>query len=226
MAPALSDRRPARRLPGSFLAALAVACGIVAVSLFTVGLRQTLISETAGLELASAVTLWWAAVVALVWAVRAGLARFWAVPLGIVLLALREHDFQNWFFDPGLVRVDLLTGPALLWQKAVGLAVLLLILATLIRLAWLGWRPMLAGLRTRAGWAWALLTGIALAALSTQVDGLGGDLDRAGWALGETRRAALLLAEEAAELAFALSVMLATSLARRTGAGPSPTFAT
>ena len=213
---AISDSGHAtQRIASVFLAVLAMSLAIVLVSLATVGWRVTLTSEWVGPELASSVSL----ALLTVWLVVAALpghGGLWPLPAATAFLCLRELDFQNWFFDPGLVRFELLTGLAPPWQKLIGLAVALLIAATVLRLARIGAGPFWRGLRAHTGWAQVMAGTLILLAVVTQLDGLGGDLARAGYNVTTAIRTALLVAEEAGELAFALGLALAADLGLRT----------
>lgn len=207
---ALTTTRPF----GPFGTLLLLSTAMVGSSLVAFGWRVALTSEWAGPDLASSVSLALLAVW-LCWQIMQGPRRLWPLPAAAALLSLRELDFQNWFFEPGLVRIELLTGPAPLWQKAIGLAVAVLIAVTLIALGRVGAAPFWRALRARTLWALALAGSLMLLAVVTQLDGLGGDLVRAGFDVSAGMRTALLMAEEGGEMLFALGLALAADLGLR-----------
>ena len=199
-----TDTAPFRR-PDPFVWALTLSVGIVAISLAVQGPATAFLSEDGGVEIAAILCLIGGAGLLVT---RARAPRMWHLPALLVLFALRERDFHDWFFEPGLLHADMLTSAAPLWQKAVSLSVMLFILAVLVRTVWFGARPLLRGLWHRAGWAWALTLGTALAAGSTLLDGAGRKLAPYGIDLSREVQVALGGVEEVAELVFALLVIL------------------
>jgi hypothetical protein len=202
-----TDTAPLRR-PDPFVWALTLSVGMVAISLAVQGPATAFLSEQGGVEIAAILCLIGGAVLLAAGTVRA----MWHLPALLVLFALRERDFHDWFFDPGLLHADMLTSDAPLWQRAVSLAVMLFILAVLVRTVWFGARPLLRGLWHRAGWAWTLTIGTALAAGSTLLDGAGRKLAPYGIDLSREVQVALGGVEELAELVFALLLILSIRL--------------
>lgn len=105
----------------------------------------------------------------------------WHVPVILILMALRELDFDKRFTSEGVLQLRLYTGSSPLWEKAVGLAVVVLILVCGWRLARISlprcWRGLLRG----ANWAWLMAAGAALIVIAKALDGL--DRKLAPWGI-------------------------------------------
>mgnify|MGYP006900560329 FL=1 len=105
----------------------------------------------------------------------------WHVPVILILMALRELDVDKRFTSEGVLQLRLYTGSSPLWEKALGLAVVLLILVCAWRLARISlarcWRGLLRG----ANWAWLVATGAALIVIAKAMDGL--DRKLAPWGI-------------------------------------------
>jgi hypothetical protein len=190
---------------------------IILISLFTVGPRATIVSEQGGFEIAGIAILGILTIAMWVWYL-ADLSRRWIWPLATTFFVLREFDFHNWYFEPGLLQAGLLTGPAPVWQKAIGLSVAIVILFTFGLVFWRGSRPLLRGLQGRASWAVVLAGGVALAAISTLFDGLDRKLAPYGTELSPFWHTAYVGVEEGLELLFVLSLVYAFARLTRSSA--------
>lgn len=192
------------------LAATLAALGFVALTAVLRGPEAAFKNEWGAVEHASvAVLLALAAALAL-----AGrrLGRFGFVPAIVLLLALREMDFHNWFHDPGFLQMRVFASDAPLWVKLLGAATMLAILALLALLVLRGTRPVLAGLRRRKSWALVLAGCAALAALAVLLDGPDRTAASLGLALSPGAAFALGALEETLELAFALGLVWVAAL--------------
>jgi hypothetical protein len=195
---------------GGFAAILLTVLTILASGLVVQGPQVALTSEAGVVEWLGAGLF---AATALVLALHG--AWLWAVICA--LFVLREFDAHDWFFEPGLLHADLLTSAAPLWQKAVGLAVALMILALLVTALWRGARPFLAGLRARQDWALVFAAGFGAAVLSTQLDGLPRKLEPLGITMSPDAQVGVVAVEELLELAFALALLFAATRLTKIG---------
>ena len=189
----------------AFLAAMAV---LVAVSVAQQGWDVALRKEHGGVELASFLTAAFASGLALTLS-HTHDRGILAVPIVLALFALRELDFHDWWFEPGLLHIGIFSSVAPLWQKAVSFAVMASILLALADLLWRGTAPLFRALRAGQGWPGLVLIGVALAALSVALDGLparmGPDLTPAATVLAS-------VTEECGELALFICLLLAVAV--------------
>lgn len=198
-----SRENSALRLTYAFLAAMAA---LVVGSLVLQGWDVALRKEHGGVELASFFTALFSAAMALVLQATSKRGTM-AVPLVLALFALRELDFHDWWFEPGLLHLEIFSGDAPLWQKAVSALVMAGILGTLITLVVRGVRPFWRALIASDGWPWLVIAGCGFVALSLVLDGLPARMD------GALPRATVILAaitEECGE--FLLFVCLAIAV--------------
>lgn len=141
------------------------------------------------------------------------LGRFRFTAAIVLLLALREMDFHNWFHDPGFLQLRVFGSDAPLWVKVLGAATMLAILALLALLVLRGTRPFLGGLRRREGWALMFAACGVVAIVAVLLDGP----DRTAASLGLTLPPGLAITlggiEEALELVFALGLVWTAALA-------------
>lgn len=125
---------------------------VVAIDLMTSHEVVELFKEGRGIERMSALLLLGAAGLWFVLGTARGRAAQWHIPVILVLMAMREMDFDKRFTSEGLLQLRLYSGGAPLWEKAIGAAVLALILICGLRLmllnlpAW--WRGLWQGSRT------------------------------------------------------------------------------
>jgi hypothetical protein len=189
--------------------ATAVAAGLCAVaSLLFQPVLTALAGERGGIEVATVMVL--AVLSVMMWLGAWGnLAESWHWPLAGTLLVLRELDFHDWFFEPGLLQIGLLTGSAPLWQKAIGALTMVIVIVTFGRVAWAGSRALFRGLRAKAGWAWLVVLAFGLAAISTQIDGIARGPTFLGMTPGSEVVRIVGVVEEVIELGFALLLVTA-----------------
>lgn len=198
-------------VPERFLMAFLVVTvvALVAGGIASLGWKAALVQEGGHVESLS-VAMWlvagWLALTRIADAVMGRL-----VAVLVVLFALRELDMHDWFYEPGFLHTAIFSLPVPIWQKLVSGVAMVLILALVVALVWRGARPFWRALAGRQTWALLLAGGVALAGLSTTIDGmdrklrsLGLDVD-----LGMTVRYVLIVLEEAMELGFAMLVIAA-----------------
>ncbi len=200
-----SRKNSALRVTYLFLASMAV---LVAVSVFQQGWDVALRAEHGGVERASFLTAAFASILALVLSLRHDRGIL-AVPLVFALFALRELDFHDWWFEPGLLHLAIFSSDAPLWQKAVSGVVMAGILLVLVDLALRGTGPLLAALRAGQGWPWLVALGGALVILSVALDGLPA---RLGPELSSFGAVLASVTEEVGELALFVCLLLAVAV--------------
>ncbi|SHI54301.1 hypothetical protein [Wenxinia saemankumensis] len=202
-------------------AAILVTSAVALWVAIAIGLQGTsaIAREGGAVELASALVLLAAL---LLWLARGGGS---AAAILIAALAAREFDLDKAPFERGILGTGLYIGAAPFWQKAIGLAVIGLLVWALTRWAQAGMRPFVTALRRGRIWALLLAGGVALAALAKSLDGIARKVAPLGVDLGSRTVEIARLAEESLELVFALSVLWTVALVqrgwRRDGSAPA-----
>ena len=115
--------------------------------------------------LIAAAAFWWIAHGRLI-------GREWHIPVILILMALRELDVDKRFTSEGVLQLRLYTGPSPLWQKAVGLAVVALILVCIWRLVRFTLPRCWRGLQRGVGLAWLATGATVLIVIAKSMDGL------------------------------------------------------
>ncbi|WP_199261233.1 hypothetical protein [Paracoccus binzhouensis] len=147
--------------------------------------------------------------------------RQWHIPAILLLMALRELDFDKRFTSEGLLQLRLYSGAAPLWEKAVGAAVLLLILLCGWRLLVLNLPPWWRGLRAGSAACWLAGSAGLLLVVSKSLDGLDRKLAVFGIALPPGLGMLAGRFEELLELGMAVLLVQAVAcFARPEGQGP------
>ena len=196
-----------------FWGALALAVAIIAVEAPRLDLLDLLKAEGRGVELASAVGLFCAVGAYLLTRGPAAATAGWQVAILLFAMGCRELDFDKRFLDEGILQLRLYSGSAPLWQKLIGAAVVIVILAALARLVRRDVGPWLRALAGRATWAWLVFAALVTVVVAKTIDGAGRKLAPLGVKLGERLDLALGLGEESLELVFALMLVLAICIA-------------
>ncbi len=116
--------------------------------------------------LASAAVFWWG------FGADDMEGRQWHIPVILLLMAMREMDFDKRFTSEGVMQLRLYSGDSPLWEKVIGLAVIALILVC-------GWRLMTitlprfwAGLRAGLPASWLAGLAVVLVVVAKTLDGL------------------------------------------------------
>ncbi len=191
--------------------ALGIVCASFVSAYFTLGWERMLRTEASGPQVAS----FWIAAYGT--AVSAAVAYFhprvsWLVPAVFSILALRERDVHDWFFEPGLLHIAMLSGDAPLWQKIISgcamLALTALVLIALFRGLPIVWR----GVKNRETWAWVVGLSGFLAFMANNFDGIGRKLRPFGFDLSREVVSAFALAEEILEMCFFFGLIVAIPL--------------
>ena len=205
---------------------MVVAAALAATGVgFVIGLSRPIpfFKEGGAIELATAAALF---------ALSAGMmllvvqgrpdTRFWHLPVLLFLMGGREMDWDKSLLSNGMLKSRFYLGDAPIWEKAIGLAVVMLLLYCTIRTIRLGAGPALRALRRGAAWPLAFAAGVALVMGAKAIDGIDRKLSPWGIAIPDDLVSLAGKVEEVMELAFVLSIILALGLwSRRLDAGPS-----
>lgn len=190
---------------------LTIAAGLAVVAaIFLQGPQVALTKEHGGAELATVALI----VILALWFMVTGAAtrRFWMIPAVLVLFALRERDFHNWFYEPGWLHAGVLQGANPLWQKLVTGAAMAVILVIFALMVIRGAKPFLAAFFTGQAWAWWLVGGGIFGVLSQTLDGAGRKLAPYDITISPALDRALGMTEELSELGLILCVLWAVAL--------------
>ncbi|SFA56585.1 hypothetical protein SAMN04487972_11556 [Paracoccus halophilus] len=133
----------------------------------------------------------------------------WHIPMILTLMALREMDFDKRFTTEGVLQLRLYSGGAPLWEKAIGLAVVLLIVICGLRLMFLNLPLWWRGLREGAVPSWLVGIGAVLLVVSKSLDGLGRKLAPLGIELEQWQGTLAGRLEEILELGMAILLVQA-----------------
>jgi hypothetical protein len=208
-------KTPTDDIPSLPIAGLCTAVSLAATVALLVGLRGAagMMGEDGPVEIASAF-LYAAAAGTLVLSAPMGwLRNAWHLPLSFVFATARELDLHKAFTTEGILQLRLYSGPAPLMEKAVGLALVALILWTAGRLARRGLGPLLSGIRGRQGWAWLAAAGLsAIGGAKVLLDGFGRKLGDIGIAVSGDLDLQMSHLEEWIELVGGIALLLAVLL--------------
>ena len=153
---------------------------------------------------------------ALLYARRMRPGRNWHVPVGLILLAVRELDFDKRFTSEGVLQLRLYSGDNPLWEKAIGAAIVILALVVLFLLARFQFVPWLRGLAKGMAWAWLFALSGFLIVVAKSLDGIGRKLAPLGIEVPQNISDASSRVEEVFELFFAFCIIASLMLAPRT----------
>ncbi len=209
MTPSLS--RPAAPLVAGLLCLLVAAAVIVLDAVLNPAAPS--LREGGGVESASALLY---AVPILLCLTGGNLRRNWMTPLLLAAMALRELDADKRFTSEGVLGIKILTHDTALWEKVLGLVVVVTLLAALWLLLRRYGRTFAAGVASLRPWALYLAGGLVLAAVTKSIDGLGRKLRPLGIDVSEAVNSNAGRVEEVLELG--IPVLLAMSAVAALGA--------
>lgn len=189
--------------------ALALILAFVSYDLIRSSAGYWILREGGGIESVSAVLL---AVCALLYVRGRGAGRDWHVSVGLLLLSMRELDFDKRFTNDGVLQLRLYSGDNPVVEKAIGAAVILLILVVLVRLARYQLRPWVAALWRRSAWAWLFAAAGVLIVVAKSLDGIARKLAPLGIQVPEDLSALSSRVEELFELYFALALLVSLAM--------------
>jgi len=185
---------------------MCVACAIWITGLETVDSEAGVVEAMSTLVLAFAVFLF---------VQRAGslAARtvYWYATVVLIFLLARECDLDKLMFRQGVFTLKHYTGAAPLWQKVVGLFLVLGLLAALVTLLRRGFVPLVRGIFAFSGWAWLILAAVILLIAGKTLDGLGRKLADVGYTLSVSGHDLAQYIEELAELGAEMCILLAVA---------------
>ncbi|MCG7493208.1 hypothetical protein [Thalassobius sp. Cn5-15] len=205
---ALSALLNTARQPGSLKTYFVVLLLLLMSSVNAAGWKVTVTKEIGAFEEAAFISLALATLLSGYIAVLGG-KRFISVPLFTGFLALRELDFHNWWFEPGVLHIGIFSAPVPLWQKGVSAALMLVILLTAIHLIWAGSKPALRALRAGEPWARVAFLGLVSGFFGSQLDGLKRNLVPYGIEISDWTHQASMVLEETLEFGFAFATLSA-----------------
>ncbi|SHI89588.1 hypothetical protein SAMN04488012_103239 [Palleronia salina] len=191
--------------------AQAVILAFVFLDLLVSDSADWLLREGGSIETVSAVLL---AMAAVAHARLHDLRRDWHVPVGLLLLSLRELDADKAFTTEGILQSNLYTDPAPWPEKVIGGAVVLLALVVLYRLARYQLVPWLRGLWAGDGWAWTFTLAGVLVVVAKSLDGIARKLAPLGIDVSNDLARFSGRVEESFELIFALCLIAVVGLSR------------
>lgn len=199
------------RLTAMIWLSVICAAGVI-LSILVQGVDTALTKESGGAEWMSVFAL----VVGALWLSAVGTlkTRFWMVPVTLLLLALRERDVHNWFYEPGLLRAETLQGDNPLWQKALTTLAILFVVVTVLMLIARGVLPLLRAVFRLRAWAVVFVLAGMSAVYAQLVDGSGKKLVQFGIEVSQDVAQILPMTEELGELLFALGLVWAVALFR------------
>ncbi len=169
-------------------------------------------AEGATVERSTTAVLFLTAATFLVALVARGWRSRWHLVAVLVLLGLREMDFDKAFLSEGILQLRLYTGDAPIVEKLAGAAVVAMIAWLMLRLIRRDLPAWLRGLRDRRQMPLLLLAaGIAVVVAKT-LDGLQRKLSPFGVTLPPGAPRIFAALEESLELGFALALLVAVLL--------------
>ena len=196
--------------PGASLGAImALTMTLLLVELILVPDANLFFKEGYGVErvtvvlYALALVLWWAA--------RPPRGS-WQIPLLLLLMALRELDFDKRFTEVGLLKLQYYLRPAPITDKLVGIVLLLVIAVAVWRVLRYNLGPWLRGLAARRADAWLVFVACGCVFIAKTIDGM--DRKLAGFGVVFSQKVLIRAGriEEVLELVFVLLVCLAIAL--------------
>jgi hypothetical protein len=147
----------------------------------------------------------------------------WQVWALFVVLSSRELDFDKRFLSEGILQLRLYSGDAPIWEKAVGLMVVLLVLTIMLRLLRLNAPGFVSGLRHFRPWAWCGACAVGFVIVAKSIDGIGRKLGEFGLTLDPAVIETAMIYEELLELLaaalIAWSICLLETQLRRARVG-------
>lgn len=96
----------------------------------------------------------------------------WHIPAILILMTMRELDFDKAFTTEGVLQLRLYSGPAALWEKLIGAGFVLLILWCGLRLAYYNLPRWFRGIKSLQPVSWLVGLAGALLLVSKSLDGI------------------------------------------------------
>lgn len=192
------------------LGAPIIVVATVIIDLLLFGNIEEFAKENRGIETASFLLLFYAAVGFLALAPDRGFGASWHVPTVLFMLAARELDFDKKFLADGIYRAKLYTRDNPVLHKIIGGAALFLtfwIIWRLVRRSGPGW---VRALRNLDLWAWLMLSALLFVVIAKTIDGAGRKMRRLfDVEVPQNVSNVLVVAEELMELGFGMLIVAA-----------------
>ncbi|TFL19143.1 hypothetical protein [Jannaschia formosa] len=199
---------------------LATGAGILAILLFLRG-SSGLYGEDGPVEIASVVAYLGAAVAYAAAAPGLAAGRYWQIPATLLLAAAREMDLDKSLLSGGILKSRFYTGDFPLWEKLVGLVIVVFALWAGLRLIRHGAGPVWRALRSGRGWPWLVVGALVGVVVAKGFDGIGRKLRPLGIEVSQALNDQLGDVEEWLELGAAAAILLAVALWARSRARPT-----
>lgn len=176
----------------------------------------SLTREHGGIELASALMYVYAVMVWLRRNPPSYWGSHWHLPAIMLFGAAREFDLDKSLTSVGIFKSNLyLTDQAPIWERLIGLVVLVVLVWAVIRLVRLHARTFLHGLQRGDSGSWAVLGAIGVAGIAKSIDGIGRKLRPFGITVDSGLEAWAGIAEELMELFIPFFLLYAVLEASR-----------
>ena len=139
----------------------------------------------------------------------------WHIPVILILMALRELDFDKSLTAEGILQLRLYTGDVPLGHKLIGVAVIALIVTCAVRLMRHNVKPWLLGLRQGRPTSWLVLLAGGFLVVAKSMDGFDRKLAGFGLSFEPELVQALGRSEELLELVMCMAIIQAVAYYRR-----------
>lgn len=192
---------------------------VFSLDLLTQEQVSLIFKEGHSVEVMSAVLILTAALLWFCLGAARGQSGQWHIPVILLLMAMRELDFDKRFTSEGVLQLRLYSGPSPLWEKLIGAAVVALIVICGLRLLVLNVPRWWRGLRMGAATSWLIAGAGMLLVVSKTLDGLGRKLASLGVYIDPAKGQLASRAEELLELAMAIMLVQAVICFSRRGRG-------
>ncbi|MBR0556185.1 hypothetical protein J5J10_10900 [Ciceribacter sp. L1K23] len=206
-----NDKLGYERPWGFALAAVLGSVVLILIDVMTKQIDSSLVRESGGLELATALLFGYTAVVWL-WTRSGDEWRVhWQLPAVMLMMMGRELDLDKKLTSIGLLQSKLyFSAEAPMMERILGIVVIAVTITIVVRLLRYNAGIFIEALRSRTPWAWGVVAAIALGVVSTSLDGIDRKLAPLGISIDPALAAKAALAEEFLELLIPLLLLAAT----------------
>lgn len=135
--------------------------------------------------------------------------RNWHIPALLILMGMRELDFDKRFTTEGILQLRLYSGPAPLVEKLIGASIVVLILICAARLLFVNARNWITGLHRGRESSWLVFLIFGCICIAKSFDGLQRKLASIGFSLSSSSAEIFAHFEEGLEAAAAITAILA-----------------
>lgn len=199
-------------MPSSWLPSLIVTGTVLALVAIFAQFDADPFAEGAAVERGTSVALLLAAGAMLLASRHGGWRGRWHLVALLVMLALREMDFDKAILSEGVLQLRLYSGDAPLAEKLIGAGIVAFAVWLMVRLLRHDLPSWLRGVRSGRPIPLILLAGGIAVVVAKSLDGLARKLQPFGVTLTPETERILVAAEESLELGFALALLVAVLL--------------